>query len=395
MSLPGSPARRRDRRLRPFAGWPGDLAVMAGCASAFSFSLGAASVGLPLLALHAGYSGAAIGVLTALSAAAQLGTRAMLGYALSRYPDRMLVVAAALLIAVSSALVVFSDRLVPFAIAELVQGAARGCFWTGTQAHVVRRASSAVRALGKVNLISSMGLLTGPAAAGVLAAHDRREPLALAAAVGLLAAGVAVTLESHPPFRPPRRARKERVWRRPAVAASCWAGVAAGAWRGLLGSFVPVVLTAAGQSTALVGGLVSVANTASMLGAGTAGRLPPAVLARMLVVGTVGAGLGTTGVALGAGVPVLAGAALVLSGLGAGALQTLGPALAADAVDPEERGLAIAATGTFRAGSLLLAPLATSAMVLLVPVVPALSAAGLLTVLPVLAPVLARRRDAR
>jgi hypothetical protein len=64
---------------------------------------------------------------------------------------------------------------------------------------------------------------------------------------------------------------------------------------------------------------------------------------------------------------VLAGAFLFISGVGAGILQTLGPALATEAVGLEERGRAIASVGTFRAISLLVTPMGIGALIFLVP----------------------------
>jgi MFS family permease len=355
---------------------------VAAASAAFSFSLGGAGVALPLVALAAGYGGAAVGVLTALSAVAQMGIRSTLGLALSRFPDRLLVVAAAALLAASNALVAVSAAVVPFALAELLQGAARGCFWTGSQSHVVRRPGPTVRALAAVNLVSSVGLLAGPVVAGALAERDVRAALWASAALGVVAAAVAGRMTSHPPYRPPARDRGDRLWRRPAVATGCWAGVSAGAWRGLLGSFVPVVLSRAGQSASTVGVLVAVANAASLAGSGGVGRLTARATTGVLAAGTAATGLGTSAAALAAGEPVLAAVALAVSGLGAGTLQTLGPALAAESVHPEERGMAIATTGTFRAAALLVAPLAVSGLVLAMPAAAGLAVAGVLASTP-------------
>jgi MFS family permease len=74
--------------------------------------------------------------------------------------------------------------------------------------------------------------------------------------------------------------------------------------------------------------------------------------------------------------------ALAIAGIGAGILQTMGPALAADSVRPEERGDAIASNGTFRAATLLIAPLGVGAMVLALPIGVALGIAGALMLLP-------------
>lgn len=79
---------------------------------------------------------------------------------------------------------------------------------------------------------------------------------------------------------------------------------------------------------------------------------------------------------------MLVGLALAVSGLGAGALQTVGPAVATDAVHPEERGEAIAATGAFRAAALFVAPLGAAAVVLVAPVGVALALGGVLIVAP-------------
>lgn len=349
---------------------------------------------MPLLALHAGYSGAAVGVLTALSAVAQMGVRSMLGIALSRFPDRLLVVVAAALLAASNGLVAVSPAVVPFAIAELLQGAARGLFWTGSQSHVVRRPGPAVKALATVNFVSSIGLLVGPVVAGAIAEHDLAVSLWVAGAVGAVSALIASRMDSYPPYAPPPRERGDRLWRRPPVAVACWAGVSAGAWRGLLGSFVPVVLTAAGQTAAAVGVLVAVANAASLAGAGGVGRLRSGASSGILAAGTAATGLGLALAAVAAHEPVLAAVALAASGVGAGALQTLGPALAAESVHPEERGMAIATTGTFRAGALLVAPLAVSGLVLVLPAAAGLAVAGVLASTPGAMSFLGRRAAA-
>src|SRR5438128_2472264 len=53
-------------------------------------ALGMASVALPLLALHAGYSKSSVGLLTAASAVSQMGVRMVLGLVMRRYPDWVL-----------------------------------------------------------------------------------------------------------------------------------------------------------------------------------------------------------------------------------------------------------------------------------------------------------------
>lgn len=361
-----------------------DVASTATASAVYSLSLGIASVALPLLALRAGYSAAEIGALTAVSAVAQMVTRLFLGVAMRRWPDWTLVAAAALLLGASNAVVVVSSALVPFVLAELVQGVSRACFWTGSQTHVVRGPGPAARNLATVNLVSSVGLLAGPVVAGLLS--ESSPALALAVAAGVAVVGVVPTLllDRLPPFVPPANPPPGRFWRRPGVDVGCWAGVTAGAWRGLLSSYVPVALDAARQSASTIGALVSVANAASLVGAAAAGRIRarPAAVVLGSIVAT---GLATAATAAVADSIALSAVALALSGLAAGALQVLGPAIASDAVHPEERGEAIAVSGTFRAAALFAAPLAVAGLVVVVPLAAAVAVVGLVMTAPAVA----------
>jgi MFS family permease len=355
-----------------------DTAASAAGALVFSLALAVASVALPLLALDAGYSNPEIGLLTAASAISQMAVRAVLGATMRRLPDWTLITAAALLLAASSGLVAVSAAVVPFVAAELLQGTARACFWTGSQTHVVRGPGRAVGALATVNFVASVGLLAGPVAAGVLT--ERSPRLALAAATGVALVGVVPTLllDRLPPFNPPRDRPPGRIWRRSGVDAGCWAGITTGAWRGLLSSYIPVALDAAGQSPSMIGALVSTANGASVVGSGAVARVRSGRVAWLLALGALATGLGTAATGLAAGHSALAGTALALSGLGAGALQTLGPAVATEAVHPEERGEAIAAAGAFRAAALFAAPLGMAAALGVLTLAPAMVATGLL-----------------
>lgn len=357
----------------------------------YSFALGVATVALPLIALDAGYSGVQVGVLTACSALAQMATRTVLGRVMRHVADRSLVTFAACLLALSTGALSLSTALVPFVVAQLLQGASRACFWTGSQTHVVRGEGSSVSALAMVNFVSSVGLLAGPVAAGLML--ERGADLTLLVATGAAALAIPITrlLDRLPPFVVPFDRPPGRLWRRPGVAAGCWAGVSAGAWRGLISSYVPVALQQAGQSSSTIGVLVSVANAASVAGAGVVGRVSPQGAWKAFGAGTLAAGVGTATVAAVAGSAPLAAMALALSGLGAGALQTIGPAVATEAVHPQERGEAIAVTGTFRAGALFVAPLGVAALILAVPLTAAMTLAGVLITVPVLA---VRRRPA-
>jgi MFS family permease len=311
-----------------------------------------------------------------------MATRLVLGPAMRIVPDWTLVAAACLTLAASNALVAVSAAVVPFVIAELLQGVARACFWTGSQTHVVRGDRPAVKALATVNFISSIGLFTGPVLAGILCERSPGLALVVGAGVALLATLPALLLDRLPPFSPPPDRPAGRLWRRPGVDAGCWAGVTAGAWRGLLSSYVPVALVAAQQSATTVGLLVTVANAASVAGAWLSGRLCGRRLAQGFAVGVLVTGLATATTGWVAGMSWLVGVALALSGLGAGAIQVVGPAVAAEAVHPEERGEAIAVTGTFRAAALFLSPLAVAGMVTVVPLSLALAVAGSLIAVP-------------
>ena len=362
-----------------------DSLASASGAGIYSVSLSIASVALPLLALEAGYSAFEIGALTAASALAQMLVRLGLGWAMRRWPDWLLIAAAGILLATSCAVVAVSAALLPFAAAQLLQGASRALFWTGSQTHVVRGAGRAAGALAKVNLAASVGLLTGPLVAGVLSEDSPALALVVAAVVALLGLVPNALLDRLPPFVPPADRPPGRVWRRPGVDVACWAGMTAGAWRALLTSYVPVALDQARQSATTIGALVAAANGASLVGTAVAGRVRGRWTMPML-----GAGIVLTGVATGltgvvAWSVALSATVLVVSGIAAGAVQVLGPAIAAEAVHPEERGEAIAASGTFRAAALFAAPLAVAGLVVAVPLTPAMAIVGAGMLLPALA----------
>jgi MFS family permease len=378
----------RERRTRVLSR---DVVMSAGGATVYSLALGVASVALPLLALRAGYSAAEVGALTAVSAVSQMATRMFLGLAMRRWPDWTLIAGAGLLLALSSGVVALSAALVPFLLAQLLQGISRACFWTGSQTHVVRGPGRAAGTLATINFVSSIGLLTGPLLAGVLSETSPVLALAVAAGIALLCMGPAFLLDRLPPFAPPEDRPPGRLWRRPGVDIGCWAAVTAGGWRGMLGSYVPVALDAARQSASTIGALVTVANGASLIGAAAAARVPRRWSVRVILGGIVVTGLTTALTAALAWQLALSAVVLLFSGIAAGMLQVLGPATAAESVHPEERGEAIAASGTFRASALFAAPLAVAGLVAVVPLAPAVALVGAAMTVPA---VLLRRRTA-
>lgn len=361
-----------------------DLTATAGGAVCFNTALGIAMVALPLLALRSGYSATVVGLLTAAPAASQMLTRIFLGAVLRHHAEWRVILAGGVLLAVSCVLPAVSAAPVPFVAAELCQGAARGCFWTGSQTHLARGGGSFVKRLAAVNVIASAGLLAGPALAGVLVERSIALAFFLGAAVAAVGVLAALPLDRFAPYTRPPGHPKARLWSRRGIDAGCSAAVSSGGWRGLVSSYVPVALAGAHQPASVIGVLVSVANAASVGGAALVSRLPGRRFLAAVAVGTLAAGAGMALLALLAFSAPLAAAVLALSGLGAGALQTLGPALVKDAVEDEETGKALAAAGAFRSGALLGSPLAVSGMLAGMALPPAMAITGGLIALPAL-----------
>jgi len=364
-----------------------DLASSAGSALVFPLAVGIATVALPLYALDSGYSKVAVGIFAALSAAAQMGIRLTSPRLMRRYSESVLVLMAGGVLALSCLTVTLSSALVPFVVCQLLQGAARGWFWTGIQTHAVRKPGSAVGRLAAISFFSSVGLVTGPILAGVIGAHTMRPAIALATGVALLAVLPAAFLDRLPPFA---RTGEElagwrQLWQQPGMRAGCLAGITAGGWRALLTSYVPVALRQAGQSAPVIGLLVSVASGSSLVGSTFVARLRERGITPALLAGTMLTGFGMAATALVAGAAPVAALTLAISGLGAGALQTLGPAAAAAGVPPQQRGVAISVSGAFRAGALFTAPLAVGALLAGLPLTPAMALAGAFLALPALA----------
>lgn len=365
-------------RLQADGAWVG--AANAG----FSFALGAASVALPLQAVAAGYGPVEVGVLTAISAISQMTGRMSLGRIMRLVPDWVIIAIACLVLAVSSTIVVISSAVIPFVVAQLLQGVARAYFWTGSQTHVVRGDGSSVKALASVNLIGNLGLLSGPVVAGFLIGDDAHTALLVAAGIAVVSLIPTSRLDRLPPFRKVENRPPGRLWARAGVWEGCYAGVTAGAWRGLLGSYVPIALVHAGHLSATVGILVAVANATAIGGSWLVRHVDGEAHAlRIMRWGTPVTGAAMAVMGLVAGSNVLAGLALAVSGIAAGALQTLGPALASDSVHPEERGEAIAATGVWRAASLFVSPLVTAGLVAVTPIGAAMVVTGVLMATPV------------
>ena len=372
---PSEGARKRDRFLGGVA------------ATIFSVTLGLNSVAVPLLAIHAGYSVAEIGLLTAVPAIAQIAARLTMGAMMRKLPDKVFIIASAIFMSLACALVALSPFLIFFLLSQLLQGVARAYFYTGSQTHAVRISHSAVGALTYLGLAGGVGSLIGPVLAGVISEQSIEGALWFAAAFGALGIVPSALLIRLPVFAAVSSIEGRvpgRIWRRPGVSTAASMTTTAGAWRGMLNSYVPVVLAQAGQTAAVIGALISVTNGAALLGSALSTMARSAGIRFSLVFGVIAAGVGLAAVGLLAEFVLLTGAVLAFSGIGAGILQTVGPALASESVHPDEKGEAIASTGTFRASALFVAPAGTAGLVLIMPIGIALFAVGLLIAVPAL-----------
>jgi MFS family permease len=347
----------------------------------FSLSLALAGVAVPILILEAGYSVSEVGFFIALSGVAQIAARIRIGALMRRLPDKHLVGLAGVLMGLGSGLLAASAALVSILVSQLLQGAARGFFWTAIQTHAVRTSAVATRGLALVNLASGVGLIVGPAVAGLLLEISARVALSATALVGF-ATLVPVLFMARLAAFPERPAGQPRVWTKRGVRSGAFVAASAGAWRGLMGTYVPTVLHQAAHSSVVIGVAVSLANIATVVAGWRARSVRQDRFRQWLVGGAAVAGLGLAVFGLAAEFIAVAVLALALSGLGIGLVQTVGPASAAEAVDEDERGDAMAALGLSRATATFAAPFGVAALVSVLPLGHALVAAGGLVALP-------------
>lgn len=360
----------------------------------FSVALGMATVVVPLVATASGYALGAVGFLVATSAITQIAARAGMGILMDRVRTRSFVLASLILLAASCVVLAVSQDFWAFIVSQLLQGAARAYFFTGAQTHVVRGSRTAVAALARMNVTNGIGLLIGPLIAGLVGAWSLIAALWIAAAISGVAIFTGAFLIPYAPFTRPQRQPGDTtrpMMKRPGVVTAGWMGATAGGWRGILNSYLGVVITEAGHSIPVVGAMMTLANLAALVGSSLAMPLRRLGIGKSTMVGTLLAAVGTAAMALLMPNLPLACVFLVLSGLGGGILQTLGPALAADSVGSEERGRSIASVGTFRAISLLVTPMGIGAMVFVLPS-PAMATAIVAVALG--APALISRRSA-
>lgn len=363
-----------------------DIFWNSAAAGLFALSLGVASVVIPLKALEVGYHATQIGLAVAVSALAQVATRGVVGTWVRRLPARTFVMGAGLLSGASCALLVVSSEAPALIAAMVLQGASRALLLIGCYGQVVLTTTSAASGLASVNTVTGLGLLVGPALAGVLMELGSLDTAPLvAAALGVLTALPALLLL---PVRPgpasaARRPVRGAPWRRRHGNGGNAAAAVAGAWAGLMASHVPALLAEQVQSPAQIGLLVSVANAAALLGAAAAGLHGRrgggrrAATVRLVKVAVAVTGLGTAATGILPHSPVAVAVCLAAAGLGAGLLQTLGPVLAIDGDEGASRAEAVATSAAFRAGAMFAAPVGASLGAAVAPLGWALAAVGL------------------
>ena len=268
--------------------------------------------------------------------------------------------------------------------AELIQGIARGLFWSSATTHVLRQEGPTVGLMATINFLSSFGLFAGPTVAGLIAKFSLSTALVVAGAIALTTVIPAVLLSKEPPFEKGAKKIKREIWGKSEVRLGSWAGMTAGSWRGILNSYVPVVLRSVGDSYFLVGVLVSMANGASILGTGLMGLLKRRSPIKVFALGVAMAAIGTGFVGITAKSIFISLVILVAGGIGAGLLQTLGPVIATGGVETHQKGDAVALAGSFRAGALLGAPLLMAALLGPIGLSNALLVSGAVLGLPIL-----------
>ncbi len=363
---------------------PDTLAVGV-VASSFGFSLGAVAVVYALLALAVGYSGVMVGVFTALGALAQLVARFGIPWVLDRVRDRAVMGTACLCMALSASILLVSTTLTAFVVAQLLQGGCRAFFWTSAQAHVVRARGEPVRRLAQLQIPANVGTLVGPAVAGLAVAMSMTLGLAVIVAGGLLGALGALGLARRATYTRRPRAERAAMWRRPGIALGCASSFSAGGWRGLLDSFVPVILTGAGLGAAAVGLLIALSDGASMIATIWLARARSVGLVWLAALSAVTLLLGVAGLPFVAQMLVPTIVVLMLAGMGGGLLNTLAPAIVNEHAASAEQSSALALGGMYRSGARMVLPAGIAAAVPIIGVAGGMVVAAVALSAPILA----------
>ncbi len=330
----------------------------------FSLSLGVTLVAYPLFVVGLGRSKTEAGLLLGMSAAVQVLTRWQLGSVMRAVSNADVVTGAALLMGLAVGLLVLSSSLVALTVSAAVQGVARACFWTGNQVQIVRSPRPTPRAIATLNSVATVGMLIGPALGGAIAQSSYRAAFGAAAAIAILGAVPTFMLSRPAPFARVGGHSYVELLRNRGVRVGFWASVAVGAWRGLLGSYVPIGLDAAGSSETVIGLIVAVANGAAAVGGYMAVSAEgPRVAAGVARWGAVTA-VATAVVGFELHAAALT-AALVVGGLATGLVQVLAITAVSQAVRPELQGDAVTVAGVARGLTLSGAPFGVAALLVL------------------------------
>lgn len=357
----------------------------------FSIGLGIAPLTLPLVALASGYDAVAIGLLTATAAIAQFLFRLSLPALLGRLPDKVLIAASCLLLSACYATLLISTTVVAFVVAQLCLGGGRALFWTASQTHAVRTPGAPVKMLAHVGVMGNFGTMIGPVLTGLVAARSLDYALAIGVVLGLVGCLLCLRLTNLAPYPRRSRAGEIRLWRRPGIDVACWSAFAAGGWRAMMNSYVPVVLHGAGMAPALIGLILSLTDLASTVVIWSLSRLPVDRLRDALDVSLIVMAAGLATLPFVAGHTLAAAAVVIISGGGAGPLTILGAALARTLVHPADEGETLALVGTFRAGGMLVTPATVAVSLAVLAVGPALALAAVVLAVPATALTLRRR----
>ena len=340
---------------------PREAVVQYTGALLFSVSLGITLVAFPLFMVTDGWSQTTAGLLIGLSAAVQVLTRWRLGSVMRLVSNSHVITAAAALMGLGVGLLVVDSGLVALTVSSVVQGVARACFWTGNQVQIVRSSSSIPKAIATLNMAATVGMLVGPVLGGILAQSSFRVAFAVAAVIAFAGVGPALALVRLPPFARVGGHSYLKLLANRGVRVGVWASLAVGAWRGLLSSYIPIGLDAAGSSETLIGVVVAVANGAAAVSGYLAvdmegARVEPGV-ARWGAVTLVAT------VFVGFDLPVaVVTAALVAGGVAVGLLQVLAITAVSEGVRDELRGDAVTIAGVARGTTLSGTPLGVAAL---------------------------------
>lgn len=372
----------------------GELSRSLAAVLSFAVALGATTVIYPLLAVESGFSAGLVGLFTSISAGAQLSVRLALPWLLSVVPDRRLILAASGIMLVSALVLVGSQAWVAFVVAQLFQGASRAILYTSSQSHVVRAEGVAVNRLAQLAMASKIGGLSGPLIAGAVASIDVGLALWVTVFMGGLAAAASMLMAHRSPYQRATKEDRRGTWRRTELAAGYWTAFAAGGWRGLIGSYVPVLLSATGLAAGIVGALVSLTEGAHLVASTFLARAKRISLHRLRRLAAVGLliGAGTLPLMIDLSVVAAAGA-LVLAGFCGGLVTTVGAAIANEHAISGEQGTALAVAGAYRAAGRMVSPSAVAAGAGLLGLPGAVAAVALLFTGPAF--VLRGRRAAR